>query len=97
MRQNQNSTTKVNQTLGELLEQVLAISNSLGEASRSNVNDIKFNKLHPALLSINMSSDCEESIQGTPFTIASSHTTIDYIDEVSVYLNALCLRPPHAT
>ena len=65
------------------MEQVLAINNSLREA-RSFVDDTKFNKPYSALLSINISSDCEESVQGTPFTIASSHTAIDYIDEVCI-------------
>ena len=97
MRQNQNSVTKAIQTLGELLEQVLAIRNSLGEASGSGVEDIKLDKPYPALLSINISSECEETVQAFTFTVGSSHNPIDYIDEVSVYLDALCLRPPDTT
>ena len=66
------------------MEQVLAISNSLEEAPGSGVEDTKLDKPYPALLSINISSECEESVQAFTFPIASSHTAIDYINEVSV-------------
>ena len=74
------------------MEQVQAISNSLEEASGSGMEDIKLDKPYPALININISSECEESVQAFAFLVASSHNAIDYIDEVSVYLNALCLR-----
>ena len=82
--------------MGELLEQVLTISNSL-EGSRSGMEDIRLDtnldKPHPALISINVSGGCEERVQVNSFTLGSAHTAIDYIDEVSVHLSALCLGP----
>ena len=92
MQQDQTRTNATLQTLEELLNKLLAVSSSLEEASASGAEGPKFNKPYPALININMSSECEESVQGDFINVGFSHTTIDYIDEVSVCLNALCLR-----
>ena len=69
--------------LRELLEEVLAINNSLEEA-RSYVEETELDKPYLAVISINMSSGCEEIVQARAIDLAIfSHTVIDYIDEVS--------------
>ena len=86
MWQKENNTFKALQTLGELSEQVLAISNNSLEEARSDVEETKSDQPYPALISINMSSGCEESVQAIDMTLPIvDHNFIPYIDEVSVY------------
>ena len=65
------------------MEKLLAVNNSV-ETTGLGVEDTKFNKPYPALLTINISSECEESMQAGLFTLVYPHPSIDYIDEVFI-------------
>ena len=77
------------------MEQVLAINNSLEEA-RSDVKETRSDQPFLAVININMSSGCEQRVDEGTFTVSFSNNVVDYIDEVSIYLSALCLRPSNA-
>ena len=65
---------------------MLALNDSQEEA-RSNANETKLDKPSPALISINMSGVCEDSVlENSPAGNLGfvTHNTVPYVDEVGV-------------
>ena len=77
MWQDQNNTNRTLQTLEELLEQVLAINDSLEVQSDTEETEL--------VISIDMSSGCEKEVVAAAINIGISFTAIDYINEVRMH------------